>query len=303
MIRLLTLPDTHPLHSIIESIRNDPPKRHPSPLADLIKIFKLRRKKLETILPVAQCPQIKTKFATEIAGLREESIAQEKNDEAEYKVFSDGSGMEDGVGTAAILYKKGQSTPVDKLKAFLGPPSRRNTFEAEAIGAILAAKLLSDHPDTIGKAATLYIDNQSIIASLKTPKVSPGQHLVRHLLLSVNALACNLKIWWISSHSKVKGNEKVDELAKEAAEGRSSEVARLLHILRTPLPISASATKQAYLKRLKYAWEDEWEESDRGRRFNSIDEHFPFNSYRKHANCLTRSQAMLTALPDLKPVS
>ena len=148
-IWLLTLPDTHPLHSIIESIRNDWPKRHPSPLANLIKIFKLRRKKLETILPVAQCPQIKTKFATEIAGLREESIAQEKNNEAEYKVFSDSSGMEDGIGAAAILYKKGRSTPIDKLKAFLGPPSRRNIFEAEAIGAILAAKLLGDHPGTI----------------------------------------------------------------------------------------------------------------------------------------------------------
>ena len=40
-------------------------------------------------------------------------------------------------------------------------------------------------------------------------------------------------------------------------------------------------------------WEDDWEESERGRRFRSIDEVFPFSSFRKRTHALTRSQASL----------
>ena len=292
-IRLLTLPDTHPLYGIVKSTRDSPPTRHLSPIASLIKIFKLRRKKIETIRPAAQYPQVKAKFATETQKSREESIKQEKEDKSDFKVFSDSSGAEDGIGAAAVLYRKGRFSPIDKLKAFLGPPERHNTFEAEVVGAILAAQLLSSRPDAIGKTATIYIDNQSVIASLKNPKATAGQYLIRHLLHTANSLPCKLRLCWISGHSNVKGNEKVDELAKEAAEGNGSEAERLPQILRTPLPISTSANKQAYLRKLKHLWTDDWEESERGRRFKNIDEQFPFNSYRKRTNCLTRLQSSI----------
>jgi ribonuclease HI len=292
-IRLLTLPDSHPLHSIIEATRNKPPSKHSSPIANLIRIFKLSHKRVETILPTAQCPKIKQKFSTGMAGSRKDSIEMEKEDTADFKVFSDGSGTEDGIGAAAILFKKGRFTPLSQLKVFLGAPSKHNTFEAEVVGAILATRLISATPDAVGKKVTLYIDNQSVIASLKSPKATSGQHLIRHTILSANSLACTLSVRWISSHSKVRGNEKVDELAKEAANGLSSEEQRLPHILRTPLPLGASAIKQHFAKKLKYKWEDDWEESERGRRFRSIDEVFPFSSFRKRTHALTRSQASL----------
>ena len=110
-----------------------------------------------------------------------------------------------------------------------------------------------------------------------------------------NGLACNLDIHWISRHSKVRGNEKVNLLAKEAAEGTSSKRACLPHILRDLLPSSASATKQAYLIKLKRKWAALWEKSSRSQRMAEIDETFPFNGFHKRTNLLSRKQASLMA--------
>jgi ribonuclease HI len=293
MTRMLTLPPTHPLYSIVAHTRNNPPKKHASPIANLLRIFKMNRVTMETVLPAAQCPSRAMKFTTKVADSRKKSIEWEKTDDADFKVFSDGSGLEDGIGAAAVLYTKERLTPIGHLKASLGAPTKRNTYEAETIGAILAVWLLSTCPVTVGKKVSLYIDNQSVIASISNPKATSGQHLVRHLILLANSLACFLSIHWISSHSKVRGNEKVDELAKEAASGRSSAMVKLPHILRAPLPASASATKQAYHKRLKTKWDNIWEDSDRSTRINEIDENFPFNGFRKRTYTLSRLQASL----------
>src|ERR1700679_509875 len=43
LARMLALPSTHPLHSIIATTRRNQPSRHPSPIANLIKIFKAER--------------------------------------------------------------------------------------------------------------------------------------------------------------------------------------------------------------------------------------------------------------------
>jgi hypothetical protein len=69
-IRLLTLPHTHPLHSIVAHTRNNPLSKHASPIANLLRIFKLNRKTIETILPVAQCPLRKRNFTVKVAGSR-----------------------------------------------------------------------------------------------------------------------------------------------------------------------------------------------------------------------------------------
>jgi ribonuclease HI len=207
--------------------------------------------------------------------------------------ISDGSGLNEGIGAAAILYAKNRHTPISQLKLYVGPETKHNTYEAETIGAILGTRLLSNCPDSVGKNVSLYIDNQAVILAVKNPKATPGQYLTRQFILHAKALRCNLGIHWISSHSKVKGNEKVDELAKEAANGRSSARARLPHTLRGELPTSASAIKQDYHKVLKAKWEKRWTESERSRRMESIDRDFPFTKFRKRTHPLTRSQASI----------
>jgi hypothetical protein len=122
---------------------------------------------------------------------------------------------------------------------------------------------------------------------------SAGQHLVHSLRLAANDLPCNLKIRWISSHSKVKGNEAADRLAKAAAQGRSSRIADLPHLLRSPLPVSASAIKQEYSAKLNGLWRKIWDGSPRKDRFSRLDPDFPFNSFRKRLFQLTRKQSSI----------
>ena len=154
------------------------------------------------------------------------------------------------MGAAAILYEKNRVRPLKSLQAFIGTPDKHNTYEAEVIGAILALWIIENTPETIGKKVSLFIDNQALVTALSSQKTLAGQHLLNTLIAATNRVGCELTFKWISGHSKVKGNEDVDKLAKEAAAGRSSTMAQLPHILQSPLPISVSAIKQNYMSKL-----------------------------------------------------
>ena len=110
---------------------------------------------------------------------------------------------------------------------------------------------------------------------------------------AANRVACNLTIKWISSHSKVKGNEDVDKLAKDEAAGRSSTLASLPHIFRSPLPTSASAMKQAFNGSLKSKWATRWNTSPRKPRITQFGGSFPYSAFLKRVYSLTRKQSSL----------
>ena len=160
------------------------------------------------------------------------------------------------------------------------------------MGGILALWLIKSTPETLGKMVSLYTDNQSLIHSLHRPKATSGQHLVKNLISEVKEVNARLRIRWISGHSNVPGNKKADELAGEAADGRSSRKEDLPPKLWLPIPTSASATKQDYHSTLMRKWKAMWTQSPRMSRFSEqIDEDFPFTKYRKLRNGLTREQA------------
>lgn len=185
--------------------------------------------------------------------------------------------------------------PVSQIKMHLGAMSKHNMYEAEIVGVILAIWLLSSCLDTVGKTVSLYINNQAVITTINALKATSGQYLIRHLNLLANNLTCRLGFHWISSHSNIKGNEKVDELAKDAAKGRLSARARLPHLLQARLPVSASAIKQEFHGKLKEKWEDLWEKSERSQSMAVIDDNFPFNGFHKCTYQLSRYQASLMA--------
>jgi ribonuclease HI len=295
LLRSLTLPDSHPLHQIIKRAKRHPPENHLGPLDQLLKIFKLKNTKFENIESAIQnvagiaIPRPKTVIAQN----REDSISFERNDNADFKAFSDGSGQEDGIGASAILYKRGFIRPVKDIQAYLGPKSKHNTYEAEATGALLALWLIRNTPETIGKTVSLYIDNQAIVMAITGNGHSSGQYLIRALKTAANGLPCNITFRWISSHSEVKGNEAADKLAKTASQGRSSRREDLPHLLRSSLPVSISATKQDFQVKLNRKWMKIWTESPRKDRFSRMDPEFPFNKFRKKLFKLTRNQSSL----------
>ena len=292
-VRYLTLPDTHPLFQIINEAKRSPPMKHFSPIDNHLKLFALRNSKMETIQPAACLPRRNKRFATSIASNREESIHFEIQDSADFKVYSDGSGHDDGIGAAAIIYRKNSAHPLKSLQFYLGTPNKHNNYEAEAAGALLALWLIRTTPETIGKQVSLYIDNQSLIAAINAPRANPGQYLINSARTAADDSGSSLTIRWISSHSRVKGNEEVDRLAKEAAEGRSSATDNLPHLLRSPLPTSASASKQEYNAKLKAKWLDLWNTSPRKPRLVQFGDKFPYSMFLKRLYVLTRKQSSL----------
>ena len=281
------------IHQIIQEAKQNQLTRYPGPIDRLLKLFSLSNKKIKTIWPSITLNRESNRFKTIIDKTREDSIKNESTDDADFKIFSDGSGHDNGIGSAAILYEKGRTCSIKTLQAYLGTPDKHNTYEAEIIGALLALWILNNTPEIVGKRVTHYIDNQSVITALHAPKATPRQHLLNVLQTAANRIGCTLTIRWISSHSKVKGNEDVDKLAKNAAEGRSSTSVHLPHLLRNLLPTSTSAIKQEFHTSLKTRWAVQWEASPRKARITQLGGSFPFSTFLKSLELLTRKQSSM----------
>ncbi|KAF5383009.1 hypothetical protein D9615_004880 [Tricholomella constricta] len=257
-MRIASLPEAHPLHKRIRNCTRYKVKRHRSPLHNLTDIYHLDPDDIETINPVRQLPTYQHPFTTHIAETREESLQENRDNEAHIKIYTDGSGYKGQAGAAAILIADDR-TPT-KMQYHLGPLSRNTTFEAEAVGVALGLQLLIE--TALPRSTSLALDNQGVIQSLDIYRQRQSHYhfdaiheqarqIARH---ERNRPTFTLKISWISGHSGADGNELVDKAAKDAAQGTTSASHRLpayIRRLHGELPTSISALKQihnAYLK-------------------------------------------------------
>ncbi|KAF9565437.1 hypothetical protein CPC08DRAFT_622521, partial [Agrocybe pediades] len=147
----------------------------------------------------------------------------------------DGSGYQGKVGAAAIIYTDGAQQPTGTLRYHLGPAEEHSTYEGEAVGLILAAWLLRAHcGQRVGSTAvSVYSDCQSVIKSVLAMRPGPGQHL---LTAHQGEITPKFTLHWISAHTNVPGNEKVDEEAKAAAQGSTTPKPFLPPVLQRPMP-------------------------------------------------------------------
>jgi len=303
-VRAATLPASHPTQAMVRGYHKTPAKTHLMPLQKLLECFKIKPQCFETIMPDPRPPTYKRVFTTTIAESKEESIKDEEKDEADIKVYTDGSGYEGNVGAAAVLYRKGAEEPEKILRYHLGPLTKHTTFEGEAVGSILAAWMLQGRQE-VGKATvTSYTDSQAFIKSTGVRKSGSGQYLVMEYLRLTEIMTDEtdtptpadtdkFTLKWVAAHKGVAGNERVDEEAKRAAQGDSSPPEELPPALQKRLPTSASAVKQKFTDKLKVRWAETWKTSPRYARFQHINTDFPFNKFRKINNALSRPQASL----------
>jgi hypothetical protein len=116
VVRLCTLPNSHPLHDIVLHAATSKSIKHPSPIDNLNGLFRLDPKNIELILPTVQSPHHILKFKVTTADTREESMELEKHDKADFRIYTDSSGNEGNMGAAAVMYKKGRTTPIKTLQ-------------------------------------------------------------------------------------------------------------------------------------------------------------------------------------------
>lgn len=293
--RLAALPEAHPLYKPVRRGARQLVRRYPSQLHYLAHIYQIKPDELETLCPVRRAPNRNRAFTTSIAGSREESKQLTKDDDADIRIFTDGSGLEGQAGAAAVLYRRGN--PPRRLRYHLGPISQHTTFDAEAVGALLGAHLLSKERRVT--TVTLSIDCQAVIKSTEIIRAQTGQDIMdefqrslRSVQKQANRRTYKMEMRWISGHDEVEENEDVDKQAKMAAGGDSSPVSQLPRFLtEKKLPGSVAACKQTFAETIKRKWEARWKESPRYAKMAKIDPKLPSPAFSKATAALSRAQS------------
>jgi ribonuclease HI len=235
--------------------------------------FQLDPDKIEKIDPIRHFPKYDKDFRVDIASERDRAIENASNSTAEIRIFSDGSGLEGGIGAAAVLCRTGKAPR--SLHYHLGSDKHHTVYEGEVVGMLLAAHLLKTERNAKNIETTLGVDNQAAITGTDSFKPAPGHYLIDEFLDTVlearTKSGANLSIVWVPGHEGIEGNELVDEKAKEAAKGASSRKALLPPLLHQPLLHSKSALKQDFASSLKREARDYLKESPRYERITQID--------------------------------
>lgn len=181
-IRLCTLPDHHALAPTVKQDHKDREKKlpHRTPIQTMVQRYPEHDPaKTEKIALRIRPPDHEPTFDTLIATTRKESIEQEKEDTARVKIYTDGLGIDEKTGAAALLYYGQDAEPTKTLHYHLGRKANHSTYEAEWIGAILAPWiLLTKAKDQVGhEDISVYTDNQSIIEAMRSGRPGPAQYM------------------------------------------------------------------------------------------------------------------------------
>ena len=203
---------------------------------------------------------------TLIPSSKEDSKAADAQAPEHIRVYTDGSAQSGKVGAAAIMKKDGKT--IGKLHYHLGKVEKHTVFEAELVGMLLGLQLIKNSR-LRNLAHAVGVDNQAAIRCLTSKLDKPGHYLAAQVLEAATKLKktmgkkFSLSLRWTAGHIGIPGNEEVDEEAKAAAEGQTSEDAMLPKTLRKPLKTSRSAARQHLYGNVKARWEREWKLSPR----------------------------------------
>ena len=296
-LRLAALPETHPLFKPVRQSAWRFIKRHRSPLHHLFHAFNMRPSDCETIAPSVCPPNEDRAVWLHVAGMHEESREEDAEDEVDVRVYSDGLGIEGMAGTAAVLFRDGHKAK--SIRYWLSPLMRHTTYEAEAVGVLLAVELVRRERGV--HSATTCLDNQAVMQALGDRSAKPAQ-----ALLNLVHEGCSdwldgdrrgrrqLSINWVSRHDGVHGNERADEEARKAASEGSSLEAELLESLQEcTLPCSLAALGGKFKETLKHRWKAMWAKSPWKGRIDKIDDKLPSHSFLMATSQLTRAQASI----------
>ncbi|KAF5313927.1 hypothetical protein D9619_013086 [Psilocybe cf. subviscida] len=151
------------------------------------------------------------------------------------------------VGAAAVVYWKGQE--IRHIRMGLG--GRAEVYDGELAALMMGISVAIDEAQKNHniKHIHLFADNTSAISAIYDPKPKSGQQYKHTFYEKANMFldsdnSHQLSISWCPSHCGVAGNDRADELAKQAT------------LLAWSLPISTSRTNA--LRRAALATQREW---------------------------------------------
>ena len=145
------------------------------------------------------------------AKFREYCDAQGPHDE----VYTDGSKIDERVGTAAIInrhFQNGETTCRQLSKRL---PNNSTIFAAEATAITLALNYYR-HMDPVQHDVIIYSASMSCLQAIEGEDAdSPFICQIMNLLWALSDKSTRVRFCWVPSHCGIEGNEIVDQLAKE----------------------------------------------------------------------------------------
>ena len=189
-------------------------------------MLQIKPSKIKTTLPYMMHPNDKTPFTMHIVALDKDAIAEYKNNKDATEIFTDSSSNNGKVGASAVLYIN--DVQITMLQYHLGPATEHTVFEAELVGMILAAQLLTMH-NIFPLPVSIFVDNQAAIIAGERPSSKLGHYLsvefrkLLHELQEKHGLSSrDISVQWIAGHKNVLGNKEADREAKRAAVDKDS---------------------------------------------------------------------------------
>lgn len=135
-----------------------------------------------------------------------------KLDQQSIHIFTDGSKLEGKVGGAITCWRNNK----EQGKAKITLPGYCSVFQAE-MAAIYKATTYITANKTYHKWCIIS-DSRSALQSLEDPdSLNPIANLIKSEMETIRERGGEVELYWVKAHINIEGNERADELAKEAA--------------------------------------------------------------------------------------
>ncbi|XP_067143919.1 uncharacterized protein [Centruroides vittatus] len=170
------------------------------------------------------------------------------------KIYTNGSKSEEGVGAAYVVFEDGKEVAVKQYKL----DDRCTVFQAELLAIKEAVKYCCTHLRE--KEVLICTDSRSALDTLKKYKDDNRTTVKIKKMIKESTGKGTIQFKWVKAHVGLEGNERADELAKQAACVSDLDYNELpvLHI------------KRELNKKMNQRWQTTWNQSPKGRFTHNI---------------------------------